>query len=431
MENMLQTVPFFFDQHPSLLAMLNLLLKSTLIIAVTGLIAVSIARKTSSHRKHLLWLNSVLCLAILFFLQSLFDGPLPGLDAAPQLFVLTVTPGATDPVVTGTSMTTLITALLLIPTVVLLLRMVVSVMVVFGISRRAVPLTDGYAVHLLKEKCVQLGISRSVRLRSSDEIHSPFSFGIFHPEIILPSNFQGWSESILSDVLVHELSHIRRLDWVSMLLCQGLICAYWFNPLVWMAARKVDEEAEHSCDAVVIQQGRSNTEYAEHLLLIARECRDQRRLLAQMIVDRKLLANRITTILENAMKATKIDRKVIGLTLVLAVTLMVGLGNLQFISVQAQGPDQEIMVLNDVEPVYPSGAASEGIEGWVHLRFNITDEGRVDASSIELLDSEPSGIFDSSAAAAVPLLEFLPRIRNGQAVEVEGVEYVFRYKLEQ
>ena len=434
MENMLQTVPFFFDQHPVLLAMLNLLLKSTLIIAVTGLIAVSIARKTSSHRKHLLWLNSVLCLAVLFFLQSLFDGPLPGLGAAPQLFVLTVTPGATDPVVGGTSTTTLITALLLIPTALLLLRMAISVMVVFGISRRAVPLTDGHAVHLLKEKCVQLGISRPVRLRSSDEVHSPFSFGIFRPEIILPSNFRGWNESILSDVLVHELSHIRRLDWLSMLLCQWAICFYWFNPLVWVAAGKVDEEAEHSCDAVVIQQGRSNTEYAEHLLLIARECRDQRRLLAQMIVDRKLLANRITTILENAMKATKIDRKVIGLTLVLAVTVMVGLGNMQFISVQAQAqgpaPDQEFILLRDIIPMYPTRAAEEKIEGWVQVRFDVTPQGTVDADSIEVVDSEPAGVFDNSALRATPGFEFSPRLVNGEAVAVEGVEYVFRYQLE-
>jgi len=310
------------------------------------------------------------------------------------------------------------------------LRMAISVMVVFGISRRAVPVTEGYATHLLKDKCVQLGIARAVALRSSDEVHSPFSFGILRPEIVLPSSFRGWGESILSDVLVHELSHIRRLDWLSMLFCQWAICFYWFNPLVWMAARKVDEEAEHSCDAVVIQQGRGNTEYAEHLLLIARECRDQRRLLAQMIVDRKLLANRITTILENAMKATKIDRKVIGLTLVLAVTVMVGLGNMQFISVQAQAPDQEIIPLRDIMPMYPTRAAEEKIEGWVQVRFDVTPQGTVDADSIEVVDSEPAGVFDNSALRATPGFEFSPRLVNGEAVAVEGVEYVFRYQLE-
>lgn len=429
-ESILQIVSVLFDQHPAMLAMFNLLIKSTLVILVTGGIAVSIARKTSSHRKHLLWLNSVLCLAILLFLQALFGSSLPGLDDAPHLFVLSVTPGAIDAVVTESSTTTPVTVLLLIPTLLLLLRMFVSVMRVLGISRRSEPLTDGQIAQLLKEKCVQLGISRPVRLRSSGEVHSPFSFGILHPEIILPENFRGWNESVLSDVLVHELSHIRRLDWVSMLLCQSVICFYWFNPLVLRVAGKVDEEAEHSCDAVVIQQGRSNTEYAEHLLLIARECRDQRRLLAQMIVDRKLLANRITKILENAMNTTKIDRKVIGLTLALAAILMVGLGNMQFISVQAQAPDQEIIPLNDIMPMYPTRAAEEKIEGWVQVRFDVTPRGTVDPDSIEVVDSEPAGVFDNSALRATPNFEFSPRVVDGEAVVVKGVEYVFRYQLE-
>src|SRR5690606_37159582 len=114
-------------------------------------------------------------------------------------------------------------------------------------------------IHLLQEKCRQLNISRHIRLRSSDEVPSPFSFGMLRPEVIRPSTFGEWNDSTMDDVLIHELSHIRRLDWASMLLCHLVLCAYWFNPLVWMAARKVDEEAEHSCDAAVVQHGKSYT----------------------------------------------------------------------------------------------------------------------------------------------------------------------------
>src|SRR5690606_24433653 len=128
----------------------------------------------------------------------------------------------------------------------------------------------------------------------------------------------------------------------------------------------------------------------------------------------------------------KIDRKVIGLTLVLAVTVMVGLGNMQFISVQAQGPapDQEFILLRDIIPMYPTRAAEEKIEGWVQVRFDVTPQGTVDADSIEVVDSEPAGVFDNSALRATPGFEFSPRLVNGEAVAVEGVEYVFRYQLE-
>jgi len=94
------------------------------------------------------------------------------------------------------------------------------------------------------------------------------------------------------------------------------------------------------------------------------ECRGQRRLLAQMMVDRNLLSNRITTILENLMMKT-ISRKMIALSVAVAATLLVGLGNLQLLDVQAQASDQEMFPLKKVVPVYPRQAAEEEVEGWV------------------------------------------------------------------
>lgn len=93
--------------------------------------------------------------------------------------------------------------------------------------------------------------------------------------------------------------------------------------------------------------------------------------------------------------------------------------------------DQEMIPLNMVEPVYPARAATRKVEGWVQVSFTVTATGNVDAQTIEVVDAEPRGMFDTSAMNATAEFTFSPRIRNGVPVDVPNVQYVFRYKLQQ
>ena len=53
-------------------------------------------------------------------------------------------------------------------------------------------------------------------------------------------------------MLAHELAHLRRGDpWVArLLLVAGWL--WWWNPLYWLARRRLDIEAELACDAWVV-----------------------------------------------------------------------------------------------------------------------------------------------------------------------------------
>ncbi|MDP1931437.1 MAG: M56 family metallopeptidase [Gammaproteobacteria bacterium] len=431
-------IPFLDDlsavlgHSPTLQLMLDLLFKSTLLIGLTLLIGCLVAKRSGGSHRHLLWINSILCLALLPLIPVLLGVFSGGSAVAAQIFNLSVVADSAQfselsDAVWG--VTDLWLFFLLIPSLFLFVRLCLSLLAVLKISRNSTVIHDEKIVSSVNRIRDSLQISRNVLIRKSSAISSPFSFGIMHPAIVLPSTCSQWSDSVLEDVLVHELSHIRRLDWVSMLLCHLVLCVYWFNPLVWLAVRKVDEEAENSCDAAVIRYGKSNTEYAENLLLVARECRNQKRLLAQMIVDKKLLSNRITTILENSMMMKTISRKMLALSAAVAATLLVGLGNVQLLAVQAQDSDQEMYPLATVEPVYPRRAAEEEIEGWVWVRFDVNPDGSVREDSISIVDSEPAAVFDGSARAATTRFTFSPRLREGTAVTVENVEYVFRFQI--
>lgn len=92
--------------------------------------------------------------------------------------------------------------------------------------------------------------------------------------------------------------------------------------------------------------------------------------------------------------------------------------------------EPELIPLYQVEPNYPATALSEKIEGWVQVIFTVTAAGTVDPNSIEVVDSEPSEIFNGSAMQAISQFTFSPRIHDGVAVDLPNVQHVFRYELD-
>ena len=95
-------------------------------------------------------------------------------------------------------------------------------------------------------------------------------WGIFRPLILLPIGADNWQTERLRAVLFHELAHIKRRDWVMQMIAQAVCAVYWFNPLVWFAARWMRIEAEQACDDQVLNAGYQPTDYAQHLLDIVR-----------------------------------------------------------------------------------------------------------------------------------------------------------------
>ena len=111
---------------------------------------------------------------------------------------------------------------------------------------------------------------RPVRVRRSDGVTAPIMWGLFRPTILLPSDADNWQEDRLRAVLLHELAHIQRNDWESKLIAQMMCVVYWFNPFVWIAARRMQVEAERACDDYVLTTGYQSTDYAQHLVDIVR-----------------------------------------------------------------------------------------------------------------------------------------------------------------
>ncbi len=137
------------------------------------------------------------------------------------------------------------------------------------IARRGTSLTGKEWTGVCERAKHELGLRRRVRLVGSDEVATPITWGIFRPVIVLPDDADRWPEECRHVVLLHELIHVQRFDWFFQVAGQVACAANWFNPIVWIAARRLASEREHACDDDVITSGTRPTRYAEHLLDVA------------------------------------------------------------------------------------------------------------------------------------------------------------------
>lgn len=85
----------------------------------------------------------------------------------------------------------------------------------------------------------------------SNNIDTPFVFGVLRPKIYIPF---GIVEAEKSYIIKHEETHIKRLDHIIKFLGFIIVAIHWFNPLVWIAFFLMSKDMELSCDEYVIRE---------------------------------------------------------------------------------------------------------------------------------------------------------------------------------
>lgn len=95
-------------------------------------------------------------------------------------------------------------------------------------------------------------LRRNITIHQYDCIHTPLTYGIFHPVILLPKESLEQSPSTLNFILTHEWVHIRRFDCVTKILLTAALCIHWMNPLVWVMYLLFNRDIELSCDETVL-----------------------------------------------------------------------------------------------------------------------------------------------------------------------------------
>ena len=104
-----------------------------------------------------------------------------------------------------------------------------------------------------------------IRIRTSDFVDSPVSYGFFQPVIILPKNLATEDKEALQCILLHEGIHIRYLHYIWKIVAVIAVCIHWFNPCMWLLYWYLERDTAVSYTHLDVykRQGQSKYSYTK------------------------------------------------------------------------------------------------------------------------------------------------------------------------
>ena len=193
------------------------------------------------------------------------------------------------------------------------------------LGRRAQVVRDPEWLRTAHEAAEQLDLRRPVLLLRHRATVMPATGGLLWPSVVLPANADEWSDERRRAGLAHELAHVKRFDCLTQALAQVACALFWWHPAVWYAARRLRVERERACDDLVLRSGTRASDYAAHLLEIARAHRSLRLASSALVSMARPshLESRLLWVLDAARARGVPSARATGLT-VLAGLLVVG-----------------------------------------------------------------------------------------------------------
>ncbi|WP_158796778.1 M56 family metallopeptidase [Pedobacter sp. L105] len=112
-----------------------------------------------------------------------------------------------------------------------------------------------------------MNIRKHIDFRLSDHVNVPLVIGFLKPVILFPVALAAQMElNHVEAILIHELSHIRRNDYLFNLIRTMIDTVLFFNPFIWLTGKFIDIEREHACDDLVVKLTDQPLTYAHALL---------------------------------------------------------------------------------------------------------------------------------------------------------------------
>ncbi len=169
----------------------------------------------------------------------------------------------------------------------------------------------------------KMSIRKPVFSHISSQIDVPVMIGFFRPVILLPlAAINNLSPQQIEAILLHELAHIRRNDYVWNLFQTVLDMVLFFNPFAYWISKNIRNEREQCCDEMVLQFS-DPYHYARALLSLEESGKANQNLVMAAVRKQSQLFSRIKNIMEMKNNRTNLKQKFIALAIVITATLSV------------------------------------------------------------------------------------------------------------
>jgi beta-lactamase regulating signal transducer with metallopeptidase domain len=178
----------------------------------------------------------------------------------------------------------------------------------------------------LQQLAARMGIKKDIRIWISSMVDTPLTVGFWKPVILLPvAIINNLSVKQTESVILHELFHIQRNDFLLNILIAIVDTVLFFNPFAGLLRYAVQKEREHSCDDIVLQFRYEPGQYAEALLVLEQQRMASRGMaIAATGKSKHLLLARVKRILTNETVTTPVSQRL--LAFFIAAFLVAGIG---------------------------------------------------------------------------------------------------------
>lgn len=153
---------------------------------------------------------------------------------------------------------------------------------------------------LFAEKvATQICINKKIKLWLSNHIDVPATIGFFKPVILIPiASLNQLTVNQLEAIILHEISHIKRNDYIINLFISLIDTILFFNPFIVLISKIIKRERENCCDDFVLQYQYDRHSYASALLCLEQSRNLNLRLALTATSGKKQLLSRIKRIME-------------------------------------------------------------------------------------------------------------------------------------
>ena len=167
----------------------------------------------------------------------------------------------------------------------------------------------------LQEAVQHMSISKKVSIWLSSMVDTPLTIGFWKPIILLPiAAVNNLTIEQTEAIILHELNHIKRNDYLVNLLIACTDIILFFNPFAQLLSGIIRREREHSCDDLVLQFRYDASHYAKALLTLEQSRCTAAPALAVAATGKSntFLLNRVKRMLTNEPVTTPINQKLVA-----------------------------------------------------------------------------------------------------------------------
>lgn len=235
---------------------------------------------------------------------------------------------------------------------------------------------------------VRLGIRKTVDLIQSAYVAVPVTFGFLKPSILVPL---GMLTNLPADqvetILLHELAHIRRNDYLANLMLHIAEALFFFNPGVRWVASLIREEREACCDDMVLNTADRNS-YFDALMAFGENTFVRQRYALALGKGKTDLLWRIRRMLNQENKKLHIMEKAI---LCLGLTAILAIGLISMRAAEQQADKRQTArqpVWRNTDTVPTSSNANRAKEQFPSISTRVEDHGSTKQYKIDATDAE-------------------------------------------